>query len=154
MSETILDDDQFEGSYQRRRDLLPVWIKFFIWVFMVFGVLSPFGLILGAMGTSFSLSLYGIETPQPISVLGFLLTSLFALKGVVGFGLWTERDWAVQLAIIDAVIGIAICAVVTVVLPFLNSHGFEFNFRLELFFLIPYFLKMKKIQKEWNERVD
>jgi len=150
MNENILDEQQLENSNLRRRDLLPTWIKVFTWIFLIFGAIAPLVPIMGIMGVGFNLSLYGLETMNPISLIGIFITCLFALKGVVAFGLWTEKEWAVNFAIIDAIIGIIVCVFVMIILPFLiNSNGMKISLRLELIALIPYLLKMRKIKPEW-----
>ena len=69
---------------------------------------------------------------------------------MVSFGLWTEKDWAVDLAIIDAILGIIACFFVIIILPSVSeSEEFVINFRLELVALIPYLIKMIKIKPEW-----
>ena len=97
MSDNILDEQQFGYSALRRRDLLPLWIKIFIWIFLIFGTILPVILILGIIGINFNLSLYGLETTQPLSLIGLLITILFALKGIVAFGLWMEKEWAIKM---------------------------------------------------------
>lgn len=137
-------------SPKSRRRLFPRWIKFFIWVFMLFGLMAPLGLILGLMGMSFELSLFGLETTEPISGLGLLLISFFAFKATVAFGMWTGKDWAIKMAKIDAILGIALCVIIMCVLPFITkAFAGEITIRLELLFLIPYLIKLNKIGKEW-----
>jgi len=109
MSENILDDDHLLGPNASRRDLLPMWIKVFVWIFLIFGALVPVALILGVAGVNFSLSLYGLETIDSLSLIGVSIMCLFIFKGIVAFGLWTEKEWAVSLAIADASIGIILC---------------------------------------------
>lgn len=146
MHEQILDNDL--QPEKRRRDLLPVWIKVFIWIFMIFTLVVPAGLVFGLMGEQFNLSLYGLETVQPVSVAGILIMLLYALKGIVAYGLWTEKAWAVNLALTDGVLGIAVCLIVMVLLPVL-SHGANFKFRLEILILIPYLVKMWRLRAPW-----
>lgn len=152
METEILDSEIVSGTV-RRRKLLPTWIKIFLWMFMIFGIVVPAGLVLGMLGYDFDISLYGIETQKTLSLTGLFLLALFALKGTVSFGLWTEKDWAIKLAIVDALIGIVVCSIVMLALPiFAKSSGFNFSLRLELILLIPYLLKMQKIKTEWEER--
>lgn len=154
MTETEILDSELSPTSERRRKLLPTWIKIFLWIFMVFGIITPIGLVLGIFGIDFSLSLYGLETTKALSISGLVIILLFAIKGAVSFGLWTEKDWAVNLAIVDAIIGIVACTVVMLILPFvLESNGFKFSLRLELIALIPYLIKMKKIKEEWESRM-
>jgi hypothetical protein len=155
MNDNILDEQQLENSNLRRRDLLPTWIKVFVWIFLIFGAIVPIVMILGIIGMNFNLSLYGLETMRPISLTGIFITILFALKGIVAFGLWTEKKWAVNLATIDAIIGIIVCVFVMAILPFIsNSNEMNVSLRLELIPLIPYLIKMRKIKIEWLERIE
>ncbi len=149
----ILDSEESD-TVGRRRDLLPTWIKVFLWIFMIMGAIVPFALVFGMIGLEFDLSLYGIESMKPFSLLGMLIIMLFAIKGAVSFGLWTEKDWAVKLAIVDAIIGIVISVTVMLVLPFfmIEEGETDINLRLELFLLIPYLIKMRKIAPEWMKR--
>lgn len=147
-NETVLDGsfsaNQHEGI--RRRKLLPGWIKFFIWVFMIFGAIAPVGLLLGAIGFSFELSALGLHTYNPISMVGLFLIATFLFSGIAAFGLWTEKDWAIEVAITDAFLSIAICLYAM----FLSSAGFSI-IRLELVILIPYLIKLFKIRPDWKK---
>jgi hypothetical protein len=131
----------------RRRQLLPTWIKVFIWIFMLLGALTPFILVMAILGIKGELSLYGLETSDPYSVTGLIITALFAIKGIAAFGLWMEKDWAINLAIIDAITGIVVCSLV--ILAPLFSASPSFSFRLELALLIPYLIKLQKIRRMW-----
>jgi hypothetical protein len=133
----------------RRRDLLPMWIKVFTWLFMIFGAFAPLGLIAGLFGYPASLSLYGFSTMNPLSLVGLCLIALFVLKGIVAFGLWTEKDWAIRLAEADAFLGIVLCVFSMIISPLLSKEVFSLNFRIELFLLVPYILKLKRIKYDW-----
>ena len=146
-------DNEFQPPRKSRRALLPTWIKIFVWIFMIFGLIAPLGLIAGLLGMSFELSLYGLETFDPISFFGLVIILLFALKGIVAFGLWWEKAWAVLLAMIDATVGVIICIFSMAILPFITENGSQFiTFRIELLLLIPYFVKMNNIKTTWINR--
>ena len=135
----------------RRRKLLPWWIKFFIWVFMLMGAISPIVLIAGFFGLRGDLAAFGLETSNPTSLVGIFLILTFVFFGIIGFGLWTEKVWAIKLAKIGALYGIAVCVFMMIIYPFLMANtGIHINIRLELILLIPYFYKLKKIQKQWE----
>lgn len=135
---------------KRRRALLPTWIKVFTWIFMIIGAFVPIVFLIGLFGSNAQLSLYGLETNNLLSPLGLFLTFLFILKGFTALSLWTEKDWAVNLAILDAIMGIAVCFAVMFIIPMLmQGSGFRVNFRLELVLLIPYLLKLQKIKFAW-----
>lgn len=149
-SKDLLIDSELQLNLKKRKQLLPLWIKIFAWIFIVFGLVVPIGIILGVLGYNFQISLYGFETTGPISLIGIALSILFLLKAVVAFGLITEKDWAIKLAIVDAIIGILVC-IYAMVYPIINPQpGLNASLRLELIALIPYLLKMKKIQFEWE----
>lgn len=139
----------------RRRKLLPWWIKVFIWLFLIFGAIAPIAFVIGLFGANFQLSLYGFETNEPNSLVGFALFILFGLKGIAAYGLWTEKDWAIKIAQIDAIIGIFICLLKMVFIPLLFlENGFQFNFRLELILLIPYLIKLQNIKEIWIKSLE
>jgi hypothetical protein len=69
-------------------------------------------------GYSFSLSLYGFATTDPLSLVGVFIVTLFLLKGLAAVSLWLEQDWAVDFAIVDAWIGIVACVFAMFVHPF------------------------------------
>lgn len=136
----------------RRRTLLPLWIKIFIWIFLVLGVVIPIALIFGLTGQSFQLAIYGLETNNPFSIIGTIVLLIFSLKTIVAAALWTEKNWAIKLAITDALIGILICLYIMLIAPFLaEGKGIIFTLRLELIALIPYLIKLIKIKQPWNE---
>ncbi|MGE8535084.1 MAG: hypothetical protein ACN6OJ_10925 [Chryseobacterium sp.] len=133
----------------RRRNLLPVWIKIFLWIFLIGGAVSAILLIAGSLLTHVSLSIYGINANHPYSMTGLLISFLFLFKGIVAYGLWFEQKWAVQAAIVDAIIGIAICLIMMAIIPF-TVPTISFTLRLELIPLYFYLMKMQNIKKTWE----
>ena len=91
---------------KRRRRLLPWWIKVFVWVFILTGAVIPIVVLMGIFGQEVKLSIFSLQTNHPTSATGIIISMLFLLKGIVAFGLWMEKDWAISLAIADAVINI------------------------------------------------
>jgi hypothetical protein len=137
---------------KRRRDLLPWWIKVFLWIFLVFGIIAPAGVVLGLMDLSFQLSIYGLTTSDPLSIPGLFLTAVFILKGVLALGLWSEKDWAIKLGMVDAILGIAVCVFTMVIYPLLyNESGFHVTFRIELAVLILFLITLNKIKNDWEK---
>ncbi len=144
----ILDESLIEKK-ERRRDLLPLWIKIFTWIFIIFGVISPFAALIGVLGYPIDLAIYGLSTQQVLSLSGGIIVLIFLLKGIVAFGLWFEKKWAINLAIFDGIIGIITCFIIMgIILSEYNS----FNFRLEILILIPYLITMFRIKDEWLKR--
>ena len=149
----VLTESLLQLKNKRRKELLPWWIKVFIWIFLILGAIAPLALILGIVGFNFEISLYGLEANEPISIIGISLILIYIFKGVTAYSLLKEKNWAVTLGIMDAIIGIALCSLATIY-PLINSaSGTNFSFRLELLLLIPYLLKMIKIKPEWEKSI-
>lgn len=154
MENTILDSNLIkqENSGPRRRSLLPWWIKTFAWIFLVMALIVPVSIIYALLGQSFQMALYGFSTNNPLSTDGLFLAVLFILKGITALGLWTEKDWAINIAMVDAILGIIMSGFMTIVYPFMNiDTGYQLNIRLELLLLIPFLYKLIKIRPEWNK---
>ncbi len=135
-----------EKRLERRRKLLPWWVIGFIWIFLLFFLAMPVAIAMGLLHYDFEISLLGLTTYQPISLVGAFLMLLFSFKGITAYALWTEKVWAVGLAKVDAIISIVICFLVMGYAIF----GHTFTVRLELIALFPYYIKMNNIQYEWE----
>lgn len=150
-TESLLDVIPGEQA-PRRRKLLPWWIKAFVWIFMILGGMTVFLIPYGFTGMRIQLALYGIEVNQLFTPLGFVLLAIFLFKGITALALWTEKDAAVILGILDAVLGISLCFFLLFVYPFMDSiKGLKGGFRFELFFLIPYVYKLVTIKDAWDK---
>ncbi|MBS1669290.1 MAG: hypothetical protein JST58_18110 [Bacteroidetes bacterium] len=143
----VLTKDLLSDTLIKRSKSIPMWMKIFAWIFIVFGAMAPIGLVLGLLGYNFETSLYGLETNNPISLLGISVIMLFILKGLTAFGILKEKDWAINWGIVDAVIGIAICIGMIV---YKAMYFSTFSIRLELVALIPYLIRLRAIKKQWE----
>lgn len=130
----------------KRRKLIPVWIKIFIWLFFLITATVPLAIIFGISGKNFKESLYGLESTDPFSIVGIVITFLFLFKGFVSYSLWFEKDWAIELGTIDAIIGLLIC-VYLMIFPQYTVGG---GIRLEIAILIPYLVKLQNIKAKWK----
>ena len=144
----LLTDELMQTTGVSRKKLLPLWIKIFTWIFLIISAFVPIVFVLGLMGYSAQLGLYGLETNEPLSSIGIIITVIFIVKGITAFGLLKEKDWAIKIGIVDATIGIAMCTFV-MLYPIINSDT-KFSLRLELVALIPYLLKLLKIKTQWE----
>lgn len=145
--QSAFEEFDIKSNFARRRSLLPIWIKIFIWLFFFTGIIGVVILAFGFFIKNTELSLYGLETTEPYSLTGLLISFLFIFKGIVSYGLWFEEDWAIKVAKIDAILGFIICGIAMVGLPFFTKH---FTLRFEIAVLIPYFLKLQKIEQNWK----
>ena len=144
----ILEPLLLESTSSRKR-ILPLWIKIFSWLFLITGAISILAVFAGMLGTSYQVSLYGLQSNEPFSLTGLLILAMFVFKGIVAFGLLTAKGWAVGLGIVDAVVGIVICGAAMFALPLLYGTGSPFTIRLELALLIPYLIRLQKLKKNW-----
>ena len=150
-TQTILDLIPGEQA-PRRRKLLPWWIKTFIWIFMVLGGIAVLIIPYGFTGKPIQLAIYGIETYVVFSATGFVLLAVFLLKGLSAYALWTEKDAAIILAILDGSLGLLICLFLMIGYPFIDHiAGVKGGFRFEIILLIPYLLKLITIKSAWDK---
>lgn len=139
---------EFENNINRR-SLLPWWIKIFCWFFMLFGALATICLFLGFTNIKPALALYGFETNEPFSLIGILVIGLGIFKGITAYALWFEKDNAITLGKICAILGIVICGISMLILPFLLEIT-TIQIRLELVLLIPFLITLNRIEKKWE----
>jgi hypothetical protein len=118
---------------------------------MLVGAFAMISFTIGFFGVEMQLSLYGLATFDAQSASGLIIVGIFLLKAITGFALWTEKDWAISVGLVDAVLGTAICLAMTLYSPWDDSRS-GLNIRLELLLLIPFLLKLRSIQHEWAER--
>jgi hypothetical protein len=144
-------DDLEELMLPRRRTLLTWWLKVFSYLFLFMGAIAvalyPLMFILGV---NYQVSLYGLESTDRTSFITLAVALLFFLKGAAAYGLLFEQDWAIEVGLVDAAVGIVVCLFVGVYAIF-NTGGIIASFRLELIFLVVYLLKLLNIQAIWKK---
>lgn len=137
-----------ETTKTNRRKLLPWWMRFFCWLFMILGAIALITIPFGLFGLPTDLSIYGLNTTNSISLLGFGIIAVMTFKAIVAYMLFFKKDGAIGLGKIDALIGILICIITTVSQLIDNSPNF--SIRIEIVLLIFYFIKLNKIEYEWD----
>lgn len=148
----LLTDELIQSNAIARKKLLPLWIKVFMWIFLIIGSFVPIVFILGIMGYNAKLAVYGLETNKAFSSIGIIISAILVIKTITAFGLLKEKDWAIKLGIVDAILGIKVCTIV-MLYPIINPE-IKFTLRLELVALIPYLLKFLKIKTQWESFVE
>jgi len=141
--------DEFDKPKIIRRKLLPWWIKTFCWIFMILAVCGLASLIGNAFTDNVELSLYGFSSNTAYSVIGIFIIAIMTLKGFAAFSLWFEKDNAISIAKIDVIVGVVICVASMFIGPREDGH---FPLRLEILLLIPYYIKINKIEYEWDNQ--
>lgn len=139
--------DEFENSTSiNRRELLPGWIKFFSWLFMILAViacLTPIQLLFGQVP---SLSFYGFHSPKFFPYSLFVIYLIAISNGLIGYMLWFEKDKAIEWGKICAVFGIVAC-VISFLLTLLDG---QFTFRLEIIALVLFYRKLSNLEYNWG----
>lgn len=152
MPETQPSIFEEEFATHRRKDLLPWWIKIANWFFMLMGFCAVIIFFVSLAGRNAAITLYGLSSNgDPFSAAGLLLTGIALFNGITAYGLWSEKDWAVNVGMASAFIGIIVCSYTTIT-GFSYSNGM-FQFRLELILLFFFLRKLLKIRQEWDNRV-
>lgn len=132
----------------KRRDLLPLWIKAFIWLFIIFWIVVPVAIIFALLGYDFKMSLLGLETNRPFSATGIAIIILFIFKGFVAYALWQGKTGAIKLAKADVILSTVIC--IFAILYSLFGPVHSFSLRLELIVIFFYHKKISAIQYDWE----
>lgn len=150
----LLTESFLQLNTTKRKDLLPWWVKIFCWIFLIFGFAAAIGLVFGILGYKFQLSIYGLQTNEPISLTGISIAAIFLFKGITAYSLLAQKKWAIVFGIVDAITGIVICTLL-IIYSFINQGSNQnFGFRLEILLLIPYLLKMIKIKSLWETSIN
>lgn len=134
-----------------RKQLIPLWIKIFGWLFMIVALIVFATAFLGAItSTEGYYSLYGLEVNGSVySPLAILIISLFLSHGLCAYGLLFAKDWGAVACLILAYLSVAICLLSMI-------FGTGTNIRLELLVLVFYILKLHQLNKVWfgNQSVE
>jgi len=144
-------DDLEELLLPRRRTLLTWWLKIFSYLFLFTGIaaLAMYPMMF-LLENDYHVSLYGLESSDKRSFIMLAVVVLFLLKGVVAYGLLLEKEWAIEVGLVDAAIGILVCLFVGLYTMF-GTGSYIASFRLELVLLIIYLIKLLKMQAIWKK---
>ncbi|MDR7370546.1 hypothetical protein [Flavobacterium aquidurense] len=141
--------DEFEKPLIIRRKLLPWWIKTFCWIFMFMGICGIVTIPTSFFSDNVNLMLYGFSSNTALSGTGIFIILIMTFKAFAAYSLWFEKENAIMMGKIDAILGIVICIAAMFVIPFISQNS-HFEFRLEILLLIPYYIKLNKIEYEWD----
>ena len=139
--------DEFENSKIgiRRRELLPWWMKFFCWLFIIFAGIAVLSLLTLFSGELPFVSFYGFEGAN--SIADFIVVfPIVILHGLTGFYLWFEKDEAILLSRICGIVGILAC----IASMFVMGTNGNFTFRFEIILLALFLQRISIIQDEWK----
>ncbi len=130
-----------------RKTLIPRWIKFFGWLFIIMASTIPF---LWAIYPFLEVSqppvfaIFGIYAAGPPYFFGALIVqAIIAFMGISAYGLLFGKSWGVVACLINGYLGLAICLFVMVM------SGFS-SLQLEPLLQIPYLVRLHKIRILWQ----
>lgn len=128
-----------------RKQLLPLWIRFFSWMFLLF-LVSPIILIVGIIMGYMELRLFGIRyygavlRPLPI-----FMILIMTFHGFAAYGLLWGKWWGVNVGIACAFIGTTL-SVIGMISSFTQGKPqFQFSLILQMLFLIELF----NVREKW-----
>ncbi len=130
-----------------RKKLLPKWIRFFCWIFIIFlgaPIILAVGLFVGDMHYNlFGVSYYGPAlSPLPIAMMLVLM-----IHGVAAYGLLWGKRWAVDIGILCGVIGAMFSLTGMVTAYTRGQMHFEFSIIAQVLLLLILF----DVRRKWLE---
>lgn len=137
---------EFENLAPRfRRKLMPWWMRFFSWLFMIMGAFAvPIFFVL-FFNRNVTSSIFALDEAFPY--FGQHLSAIIMVfNGFVGLWLWLEKKDAIRFAIICAVINI-VTSLLSAVILIVNG---QITFRVEFIFAILFLVRVFTIKEEWE----
>jgi hypothetical protein len=129
-----------------RRLLLPVWIRFFSWLFMLcwlvpavvlaFAFVAPEGVTVGVFGLS--------HTGHPLAPPALAIEAILLFMGITAYGLLWGRAWGLHVGLIAGVLGLVLSVSMMV------ASGFA-TIRLEPLLQVPFIVTLLRLRKAWPD---
>lgn len=127
-----------------RQTLLPKWLQGLCWGFMLRAGALPFVWLFAPATAQFRIfGLYYVGSPFDMAALQ--LQGIYFALGFTAYGLLWARPWGVDAGIACTVIGLAVCAVTTLI------AGFHMIRLVEPLLLAPFLMALLRIRREWHD---
>jgi len=129
--------------------VLPAWIRFFSWVFLIIGafagMLSMSGAIVNFEG---KFMLFGIRHAGPLrDWLPVTMGVAFLLLGYAGFALLWGRREGREVGLTAGYVGLGICAVAVL----LALQDGRLYIPIEPLFQVPFIVTLHRLKARWEE---
>lgn len=140
-----------------RKRLLPKWIRFFTWLFLIAGAVTPLLLVIGIFYRKpMQFGLFGWEHyGSPYDLYSLLVMAYFVCSGFAAFGLLWGKRWGWAAGMTVGLVGLALALgsmfAHTPVVASQDEYGI--NFRLEPFFQIPFIFILWRRRLSWLSEV-
>ncbi len=135
---------QFSDIRQYRQSLLPFWIKFIGWCFIVFGILTAVASFASLLqGGDIHIAVFGFfYDGSPYAFVPISLVVLVCLNGVCAYSLLFSKNWAIDASLYVAYI--------TLIVTVIGKLNFEINYlHFEFLLILPYLYTLHKIKRSW-----
>ena len=130
-----------------RKKILPIWIRFFSWIYLVF-ILAPFtylGVII--MDEDFRFRAFGfVYYGSEFNLIGLLIVLILAMASIVAYGILWGKDWAINVGILYSIIAL-LMSFSSIYLNIINGVT---KYNLEPFLLVPLLIILIKKKKTWE----
>ena len=135
----------------KRKEILPAWIRFFSWIFLIFCITPVIGIISVITKSEFEVAALGIEVNEPHAQLplALYLYSIMFLASVVAYGILWGKKWAVDLGIVYGIIALFTSLYASIDGLMMRNEG-VFHFSLDPLLLIPFVIILLQKRKEWR----
>ncbi|KAA0889128.1 hypothetical protein [Oryzomonas rubra] len=130
-----------------RKKLLPKWIRFFCWIFIIF-LGAPIILFVGLFVGNMRYNLYGVAYYGPVlSPLPIAMTIVLMVHGITAYGLLWGRRWALDMGILCGVIGTMFALAGMAIAHTRGQMHFEFS----IIGQVPFLLTLFNVRRKWLE---
>lgn len=135
-----------EPAVLLRRDLVPIWIKIFGWIFVAIAVLCIPLMIWGVWsGQPVQLELFGFaHAGSALSPYAFAMVALYLFMGITAYGLLFRKDWGVTACLANGYVGLALC-----IISMIMTGGTPV--RVEPVIQLFYLRRLYKIRDKWKD---
>jgi membrane-associated HD superfamily phosphohydrolase len=92
----------------KRKEILPAWIRFFSWFFLLMAV-TPVIYVAGLVwGFTYNITAFGLiaKETNSYSPLATYLAAILTLSAVVAYGILWGKNWAIRLGMVYGIIAL------------------------------------------------
>lgn len=149
---SIFDRDFIQETLIRRRQLMPLALKIYVWFFMLLPFLSWAGRSYFYFNHKISFNISSIKGLVLVTAFGALL--LPALRFLSNLFILLEKKWAILFALIVTTLDMLSWCYSSINLFYLLKTGFNSVVIFSLCWLvleIPYLIMLLKIKRDWEK---
>lgn len=151
-SSTIFDQDFLQQTFVRRRQLMPLALKIYVWFYLVFSVYGVLSFIY--INSTRWLNVARYESFDPILLISIFTGLAFpVLRFLCNLFIWLEKKTAILIGIIITVLHILYtCLSFIMIYRILRRvEPMMWNVILMVLLEIPYLVLLLNIRKRWEQ---